>query len=119
MVKMFWFLKRRPDMTPDEFHRYWRQQHGPLFCNTAVAQRYVVRYEQNHAAPASSVLGGDDFDGVSVMWFRSVDDIEAMYADPEFHSVLIPDGERFIDREATKRFVTLAEEPFQIHADVP
>jgi hypothetical protein len=52
------------------------------------------------------------------MWFRSVDDIDAMDADPEFHSVLIPDGERFIDREATKRFVTLAEEPFQIHADV-
>jgi uncharacterized protein (TIGR02118 family) len=117
MVKVFWFLKRRPEITPDEFHRYWREHHGPLFCNTAVAQRYVVRYEQNHTAPASSLLGSDDFDGVSVMWFRSVEDIEAMYADAEFQGVLIPDGEKFIDREATKRLLTLAEEPFQMHAN--
>jgi hypothetical protein len=51
------------------------------------------------------------------MWFRSVEDIEAMYADAEFQGVLIPDGEKFIDREATKRLLTLAEEPFQMHAN--
>ena len=54
MVKAFWFLKRRSEISPDDFHQYWREQHGPLFYNTAPAQRYVTRYEQNHAAPIAA-----------------------------------------------------------------
>ena len=119
MVKMFYFFKRRPELSPAEFHRYWREQHGPLFCSTAVAQRYVVRYEQNHAAPENAGVGGDDFDGVSVMWFRSVDDVHAMRADPEFRDVVLPDGDKFIDSTATKLMMTLAEEPFRIGVDHP
>jgi hypothetical protein len=97
MVKMFYFFKffkRRANMSPDEFHRYLREQHAPLFCNTGIARRYVVRYEQNHTAPENAGIAGDDFDGVSVMWFRSVDDLHAMRADPKFRDVVLPDGEK-------------------------
>ena len=121
MVKAFWFLKRRPEMSPDEFHRYWREQHGPLFCSVAPAQRYVTRYEQNHAVPENHSMSGDDYeeyDGVSIMWFRSVADMQAMFADPAFAPVL-EDGERFVDRTATMQIVTLAEEPFALGAAQP
>ena len=32
MLKVFYFFKRRSDISADEFHRYWRDEHGPLFC---------------------------------------------------------------------------------------
>ena len=111
MVKFFTFLKRRSDMTADEFHRYWREHHGPLFCRSAPAQRYAVRYEQNHATPESNDVTGGDYDGVAVMWFRSVEDFQAMFADPAFAPVL-EDGERFLDAAATKQMVTFTEESF-------
>jgi uncharacterized protein (TIGR02118 family) len=117
MVKMFYFFKRHGDMSRDEFHRYWRERHAPLFCNTGIARRYVVRYEQNHTTPENAGIAGDDFDGVSVMWFRSVDDVHAMRADPEFRDVVLPDGEKFIDGAATKLLMTFAEEPFAIAVD--
>jgi uncharacterized protein (TIGR02118 family) len=117
MVKMFYFFKRRADMSSDEFHRYWREHHAPLFCKTGIARRYVVRYEQNHTTPENAGVAGDDFDGVSVMCFRSVDDVHAMRADPEFRDVVLPDGEKFIDGAATKLLMTFAEEPFAIAAD--
>jgi len=116
MVKAFWFLKRRPEISPEEFHRYWRDHHGPLFCSTAPTQRYVTRYEQNHAAPENQALSGDDYveyDGVSIMWFRSVEDMQAMFADPAFAPVL-EDGDRFLDKGATMQIVTFAEEPFAL-----
>jgi uncharacterized protein (TIGR02118 family) len=118
MVKAFWFLKRRPEMSRDEFHRYWREQHGPLFCSVEPAQRYVTRYEQNHAAPENHALSGDDYDeydGVSIMWFRSVEDMQAMFADPAFAPVL-EDGAQFLDGTATMQIVTFAEELFALSA---
>ena len=104
MVKAIWLLKRRSDMSPADFHAYWREKHGPLFCNTSAAQRYVVRYEQNHATPENAAIS-DDFDGASVMWFRSIADMEAMYADPDFQNVVMADGANFVDRTATKRLL--------------
>jgi uncharacterized protein (TIGR02118 family) len=116
MVKAFWLLKRRSDVSSDDFHRHWRERHGPLFCNNAAAQQYVTRYEQNHAVPENHALSGDDYeeyDGISIMWFRSVEDMQAMFADPAFVPVL-DDGGEFIDRTATKQIVTFAEEPYAV-----
>jgi len=114
MVKMFFFLKRRPEISAAEFRRYWSEEHGPLFSQCAAARRYCVRYEQNHAAPDNIGLGGLEFDGVSVMWFRSVEDFDAMRADPEYREVVVGDGEKFCEPTATKLMMTLNEEPFAI-----
>jgi len=117
MIKMFYFLNCRSGMSPSGFHRYWREQHGPLFCNTELARRYVLRYEQNHTAPEDADIGGEGFDGVSVMWFRSTEDIHAMRAHPEFLDVVVADGDKFLESTATRVLMTLDEEPFGIAAD--
>ena len=116
MVKGIWFLKRRSDMSPADFHRYWREKHGPLHCNSSAARRYCVRYEQNHATPENATINDDGFDGASVMWFRSIEDFEAMFADPEYQNVVVADGENFLDGSATKRLLCFAEESFDIAA---
>jgi uncharacterized protein (TIGR02118 family) len=119
MVKFICFLKRRSDVSPAEFHRYWRDKHGPLHCNSLAARRYCLRYEQNHATPENVGMSDDDLDGASVMWFRSIEDFEAMFADPEYQNVVMVDGENFLDRAGTKRLLCFAEESFDIAANAP
>jgi hypothetical protein len=66
-------------------------------------------------------MSGDDYeeyDGVSIMWFRSVSDMQAMFADPAFAPVL-EDGERFLDPTATMQVVTFAEEVFALGVGQP
>ena len=49
------------------------------------------------------------------MWSRSVDDMQAMFADPAFAPVL-DDGDKFLDNTATMQIVTFAEESFALDA---
>ena len=114
MVKLFFFLKRRPGMTTAEFHDHWKERHGPLVANSAAVRRYTVRYEQNHAGANDSNLPDLGFDGVSVMWFRSIDDFDAMRADPEYRDVVVQDGETFCDASETRVMMTVDEEQFAI-----
>ena len=106
-------MKRRPDVSREEFHRYWREHHGPLFCENAAARRYVVRYEQIHAVIENDELGADDFDGVSVMWFNVVADLIAMRAHPAYAEV-VSDGHNFIDMTNAKVLLSDAEEVFDV-----
>ena len=49
--------------------------------------------------PENHSISGDDweeYDGVSIMWVRFVEDMQAMVADPAFAPVL-EDGEQFLD----------------------
>jgi uncharacterized protein (TIGR02118 family) len=117
MVKLFFFLKRHPEMSAADFHRHWTHRHGPLFAGCAAVRRYVVRYEQNHTAGEASDLPCLSFDGVSVMWFRSIDDFQALRADSEYRDIVVRDGETFCDASATRMMVVGDEERFEIIAD--
>lgn len=44
----------------------------------------------------------------------SIEDFEAMFADPEYQNVVVADGENFLDLTATKRLLCFAEESFDI-----
>jgi len=119
MVKVIWFLRRRSDMNPADFHRYWRDKHGPLHCDSSAARRYSLSYEQDHGAPENAAMSDDDFDGASIMWFRSIEDFQAMFADPEYQNVVMADGENFLDPTATKRLICISEESFDIPNAAP
>ncbi|MGE3448776.1 MAG: EthD family reductase [Microbacteriaceae bacterium] len=63
-VKNIEIVHRRRDLPPTEFHRYWRERHGPL----AATIGPILRYVQSHAVddPASR-----PFDGIASTWFHS------------------------------------------------
>jgi uncharacterized protein (TIGR02118 family) len=69
-VKNVELVVRRPDLAVEEFHRYWREHHGPLAARIAPIRRYV----QSHAVddPRTRV-----HDGIASTWF---DDTHAMRA---------------------------------------
>ena len=53
MVKVIVMLKRKPGMGLQEFHRYWKDVHGPLVLGVPELMRHVRRYVQSHSIDAS------------------------------------------------------------------
>ena len=49
MIKVSVLLKRKPAMSAAEFHRYWKEVHGPLVLGLPEVMRYVRRYVQCHS----------------------------------------------------------------------
>ena len=96
MVKLIAFLKRKPGMSVEDFHRHWREVHGELIRRTK-SGGHAVRYEQNRRAAADYGLPGrSDFDGVTEQWFRSLDDFHASLAEDDYAEIAA-DMEHFLD----------------------
>jgi uncharacterized protein (TIGR02118 family) len=107
MIKLVFTLRRRKDMTREEFQRYWREQHGPLVERHADALR-IRRYVQVHArhtdldeaiaGPRGSELG--IYDGVAELWWDSLEELAAAFssdAGKAAGQALLEDEQRFID----------------------
>jgi uncharacterized protein (TIGR02118 family) len=100
MVKMMVILKRKPGTSPAEFHRYWREVHGPLLLKQPTLMRHVRKYVQNHSiaeAFAGTAGVSSEFDGIAELWGDSVDDVKRGLAEPAYIEVIRPDEERFLD----------------------
>ena len=67
-VKNVELVVRRRDLPVEEFHRYWREHHGPLAARIAPIRRYV----QSHSIDDP---GTRAYDGIASTWF---DDVDAM-----------------------------------------
>jgi uncharacterized protein (TIGR02118 family) len=117
MIKLVFVLRRRPELTRDEFQTYWREQHAPLVRSHADALG-VRRYVQVHTlpddlhAPLRLSRGAPDaYDGVAELWFDSLEAIGASVATDEGRAAaaeLLEDERRFIDHARSPLW--LAEE---------
>ena len=106
MIKLTFCLRRRTDMTLEEFQRYWRTTHAAL-----VAERAEVlgirRYVQLHTTDLpglhkslQSRNGGapQPYDGVAELWFDSLDDFIGDSAErTQASAELLADERNFID----------------------
>ena len=107
MVKLICFLKRKPGMSVDEFHTYWRETHGPLVASTKSGQ-HALRYEQNHRVVGDYKRDPDGFDGVTEQWFASLDDFWASVKEDDY-KLIDEDMHKFLDT-ANLVFI-MTEEP--------
>ncbi|HLN17879.1 MAG TPA: EthD domain-containing protein [Acidimicrobiales bacterium] len=107
MVRLTCLLRRKPGMTPVEFHDHWRDVHGPLIATTRSGS-YVLRYEQ-HPRPLADYTGDDDpgYDGITVQWFESLEAYQASVAEPDF-AVIWDDVSKFLDVDSLVPVVTEA-----------
>ena len=107
MVRLTCLLRRKDGLSPEEFHAYWRDVHGPLVASTRSGS-HVVRYEQ-HPRPLDDYSGADDpgFDGVTVQWFESMDEYRAHMAEEDF-GVVWADITTFLDVDRLEFVVTEA-----------
>lgn len=117
MIKMIYCIRRRPDISHDEFHRYWRENHGPLVRKHAEAMK-VKRYIQCHTIPDTPEMplnktiqenrdSIDPFDGAAELWWDSIEDLAAGSMSPEGARAaqeLREDEEKFIDFSGSSIF---------------
>ncbi len=114
MVKLIFCLRRREDISVEEFHRYWRDEHGPLVARHADALG-IRRYVQLHtvsgpvnAALAAARRAPAAYDGVAELWFDDADALGRSAASDEGRAAaaeLARDEERFIDHRHSPLFV--------------
>ena len=111
MIKLTYCLRRKPDMSLEEFQQYWRDTHAPLVAERAQTLG-IRRYVQVHTSDLSDVHallqgrnGGSPapFDGVAELWFDSLD---AMGSDDP--AVARANAELFEDEQ---NFIDLANSP--------
>ena len=84
MIKLMYCVRRLPELSREEFQRYWRETHGPLVRERAQAlgiRRYVQTHtldsQLNEAMRASRGSDPNIFDGVAELWWDSVEDLIA------------------------------------------
>lgn len=111
MIKLTYCLRRRADMTWDEFSTYWRDVHAPLVAERAELLG-IRRYVQVRTAPVHELHASfqarnsgspEPFDGIAELWFDSLDQFltpqspESQMASAE----LLADERNFIDLPAS------------------
>jgi len=122
MVKLVYVVRARPDISSEEFHRYWREEHGPKVASVAEALR-ARRYVQSHtlASPINEALieGRGPmvpaFEGITEVWWDSVEELMAALGTPEGQAagaMLAEDEARFIDFARSSVFLTEEHEVF-------
>lgn len=103
MVKLIYCISRKPELSVEEFQRYWRETHGPIAARIPGLKRYV----QCHTAPESYAgRAAPGFDGAAELWFDSLDAMRAAMGTPEVQAAL-EDEKNFIDHSRVSSFVTV------------
>jgi uncharacterized protein (TIGR02118 family) len=115
VIKLVMALRRRDDVAAEQFHRYWREEHGPLACRL-LEPLNLRRYVQTHTLDTDlnaqlAVARGtvEAFDGVAELWWESLDDLIAAFGSEEgqhANAALAEDEARFIDLERSSLFLT-------------
>jgi len=108
MIKLTFCLRRLPQLSRDEFQRYWHETHAPLVRSVADVLR-IRGYVQLHTtttalndALRASRGGPEEYDGVAELWWDSLEDLAAAMNTPEgaaAGAALLEDEKRFIDLE--------------------
>lgn len=114
MVKLVYVVRRRVDLTPDQFRKRWLV-HGPLVREVAAAigaRRYVQSHTLDtplNAALAASRDMGEAFDGITEVWWDDLEALSAGMGSPDGQEAaqrLLDDEREFIDLAASFLFLT-------------
>lgn len=121
MIRLVYCMHRRPEFTHEQFLDRWHVGHAPLLA----ARREVLRvkgYEQLHtsAEPFAQAVAGArggpaPFDGLAVVTYESMADMQASLADRDARHAareMIEDERKFIDLDRSPVFLTTTHRIF-------
>ena len=110
MIKLDFCLKRRPELSREEFQRYWYENHAPLVkshAETLGIRRYVQVHSLPHevSAPIQRSRGVlEEYDGVAELWYDSLAALAAARSD-----ATVAAGRELLEDE--RKFIDLANSP--------
>src|SRR5688572_30201963 len=123
MIKLVYCIRRRADVAPEDFHRYWLDKHGPLVRSVA-ASIGACRYVQSHTTlPDLNIVlrasrgAAEAYDGITEVWWKDTAALEHGLTDPagiEAGRRLLEDEATFIDFEQSRLFLTEEHEIFDL-----
>ena len=109
MFKCIALLRRRPDISKEEFIDYYENKHSVLMASLLPG---ILEYRRNYIDPEGAYIYWDaaplDFDVVTELWFAdraAYDKMAATAADPEIARRIAEDEENLFDRGYTRMFV--------------
>jgi uncharacterized protein (TIGR02118 family) len=122
MIKLTYAIRKHPDLTDEEFHRYWKDVHGPFVAKLLPIVK-ASRYVQSHFVdtPINDVLRQSrghqpkPFNGITEIWWDSVEDFMAGNGSPkglEAGEQFVKDEANFIDQANSVSFITVEHEVF-------
>ena len=88
MIKLVYCIRKRDDVSSEEFYRYWLEDHGPLVksvANDIGACRYVQSHTTLPEVNAEFEAGRGlkpAYDGITEVWWASQADMEQGSATP-------------------------------------
>jgi len=101
MVKMVAFFKRKPGMSVEAFHDYWRTTHAEVVRKMPGIRRYV----QSHTLLSGYRKGEPAYDGVAEVWFDDTQAMRALTGTKEYAAVRA-DEPNFIDLSTMGSIIT-------------
>jgi uncharacterized protein (TIGR02118 family) len=114
-VKVTYLLSKLDKLTVAECHRTWLNDHGPLVTSFAKTM-HAAKYIQSHTiapefnANLAATRGfGKPLDGITEVWWPSMNDMQAGSATPEGQRVgtkLVEDERRFVEMSRSRCFLT-------------
>lgn len=103
-LKIIRTVFRRNDLSPQQFKDYWLKNHSKLE-EVVVEKSPVVRIVATFAVPGGLDVKAAPCDGMAELYFRSVQDIRAMFAS-SIPAMMREDEENFVQMDAPAiRFV--------------
>lgn len=94
MIKMNLFLKRRANLSPEQFSSYWENIHWPKIKNdtdaTALALRYVQQHRVDGVPPG---LREAPFDGIVEGWWPDLQTMYSVLGSPQWAAIIQDEGE--------------------------
>ena len=115
MIKLVYCLRKREDVSQEEFHRYWRDDHAPLVTSFAAAMN-AVRYIQSHTVdtPLNDLFlesrgMAARYDGITEVWWHSEEALQDSMNTNEgiaAYKALLEDESNFIDFANSCIFMT-------------
>ncbi len=100
MIHLLYFITRKPSLGEAEFHRYWRDTHGPI----AARIPQLVRYEQSHRIPFAGT--NSSYDGAAEAWLENEAALHALRHTSEYVDGALADEPNFIDMNRVEWLVT-------------
>jgi uncharacterized protein (TIGR02118 family) len=103
MVKLIYCIAKKPELSVEEFQRYWREVHAPIAAKIPGVRRYVQchslpeLYDKGPLAPA--------YDGAAEVWFDSHEAFMSAVGSPEVKAAR-EDETHFIDHSRSAMFFT-------------
>jgi uncharacterized protein (TIGR02118 family) len=101
-LKKIAFLVRRPDLSHEQFTRYWRETHGPVVARSPGYERYRLGYAQNHVLGTTPIGQPFPWSGMAEFWLPGETPNEDDFSTTAIYRERIAvDERRFIDMGAT------------------